>query len=87
MKKSDFLKVCEDQAVNPRAMKRKLHEDGLYRKTASKYEVLRCMMIHYPYLTYCRQSDYENEVEYFDKHASMRLIEAMLSAEKEVQNG
>jgi hypothetical protein len=85
MKKSDFLKVCEDHAVNPRAMKRRLHEDGLYRKTATKYEVLRCMMIHCTDLMFCRQSDYENEVEYADKHAPSRLIDAMLSAEKEVE--
>ncbi len=84
MKKIDFLKVCEQHAVNPRAMKRKLHEDGLYRKTVTEYKFLRCMMIHYPDLAFCRQSDYENEVEYADKHAPFRLIDAMLKAEKEV---
>lgn len=84
MKKNAFLKVCAYHAVNPRVMNRKLQQDGLYRRTATKYEVLRCMMIHYPDLAYSRQSDFENEVEYFDKHAPTRLIEAIKAAEKEV---
>jgi hypothetical protein len=87
MKKTDFLKVCEQHAVNPRAMKRRLQEDNINRKDASRYEVLRCMMINYPDLAFCRQDNYENEVEYFDKHAPSRLIDAMLEAQKEVQNG
>lgn len=86
MKKSDFLKLCEDHAVNPRAMKRKLHEDGLYRRTATKYEVLRCMFIHCTDLMFCRQSDFADEVEYADKYAPMRLINAMSKAEHEVQS-
>lgn len=85
MKKIDFLKVCEQHQINPKALKRKINEDGISRKDASHYEVLRCAMIHAPDLMYCRQSDYENEVEYFDKHAPSRLIDAMLSAEKEVE--
>jgi hypothetical protein len=87
MKKSDFLKACEYHAVNPRAMKRKLKEDDISRKDASPYDVLKCMMIHCTDLMFCRQSDYENEVEYADKHAPSRLIDAMLEAQKEVQNG
>jgi hypothetical protein len=87
MNKTDFLKVCEQHQINPKALKRKMNEDGISRKYAFLYDVLKCAMIHAPDLMFCRQSDYENEVEYFDKHAPSRLIDAMLEAQKEVQNG
>ncbi|MDO9180646.1 MAG: hypothetical protein Q7U16_20335 [Agitococcus sp.] len=85
MKKIDFLKECEQHQVNPKALKRKMNEDDISRKDASRYDVLKCMMIHCTDLMFCRQSDYENEVEYADKHAPSRLIDAMLEAQKEAE--
>jgi hypothetical protein len=85
MNKTDFLKVCEQHQINPKALKRKLKEDDISRKDASPYDVLKCMMIHCTDLMFCRQSDYENEVEYADKHAPSRLIDAMLEAQKEAE--
>jgi hypothetical protein len=87
MKKSDFLKACEYHTVNPRAMKRKLKEDDISRKDASRYDVLKCMMIHCTDLMFCRQSDYENEVEYADiKPPTKYLNYAIISTwKKEMQ--
>lgn len=83
MNKSEFKKLCERHAVNHHALNRKLVEDGIVRKDATKYQILRCLMIHCTDLLYCRESDFEHEVEYFDRHAPMRLIDEMTRAENE----
>jgi hypothetical protein len=85
MNKTDFLNFCEQHQINPKALKRKMKEDRISRKDASRYDVHKCAMIHAPDLMFCRQSDYENEVEYADKHAPSRLIDAMLEAQKEAE--
>jgi hypothetical protein len=85
MKNFELSLIAEKYGINIRALKRTLKEDGVNRKTATRYEVFRSVFVHCTDLIYCRQSEFDGTVEYLNPLVSHWLVEDMKSAEKEVE--
>ena len=75
-----YKKIAKKYNVVPKALKRKMVQDGVKPDTKNRLEILEVLFVYAPDLFYTREDEFENSVDYLDINTPLLLIKDIESS-------